>query len=520
MRKTISAFMREGGWLRAIPFVLLFIYCLTVYQFIPEMWDDFYFGGLCAWGYTEPNVVGTNFTFEQLINFASHLYMNRLPRVLTLVLMNAPLLRIQWIYRIVNSLAITATFYGIYKFSSVKRSAVNTFATVIMFGLLSQRLYTEGAFWFSAAMVTFVPGAFLFCSLLAFKKLEYLSGRKRVGITISCSVLTLLTCLMQEQIAVTLSGTIAFIVLYKFISTKKVPVAQCVVLFFSCTGSAAICFGPGNLNRFDNEVTTTLSERVTTDLDNFIATVFHKSNMPFLIVFLFFICYLSYLQEGTHKQGLPFIVVCLWSAAFIPLSLYHSPESILTLMNPNYSIHSVPMAVCGTLYLCYAMLLIARQLKRINDWYLSMFALCGLLSVLSSFFYANYIVHRMEITWYLSLFCIMLRVFADETSAHKYIAFAGTATISCVWLSIFMLGYAKNAPILKDNRDILISASARFHAGEEIVTPILNLSFDRYFTPKFIYPGEPGYPDLPWDVLSFKEFYGLPETVEIGFRIE
>ena len=512
MKRLENTFLHEGGWKRAIPFVMLFAYCLTIYQFIPEMWDDFYFGSLSGWGITETDVVGNKFSFGQLLHFASELYQTRITRVLPLVLINAPLLRVQWLYRIVDSLGITLMFYCLYRFSGVKKSVASAAISVALFGLFPQRMYTEGAFWFGTALTTFFANALMFFSIFAFKRVQ----RKPDAIcVVGCAFLSLLTCLMQEITAFTLCGTFALLILYDILEKKRIPVGQCVILCFSVLGASIICFGPGNFNRYQNEAAITLSERVAANLDGFITTVFHKSNMPFLIVLLAFVCYLNYKQEKTGKKCFPSTMVWLWSMAFLPLSLYYSPESTLNVMNYNYSVHSAFFVVNGSLYIGYAVYLIAIKLIEIDDRYLIFFGVSGLLSVITALVYSNYIAPRMEICFYLSIFSIILRICSEETGLKRNFICGSLSVLACLWLSVFWVGYANNAPILQANREILLSTGARATAGEPVVSPRINISYDHYFTPEFVYPGEPGYPDLPDDVKCIKEYYCLPDDVEI-----
>ena len=392
MKKIWAAFSREGGWVRALPFVLLFVYCLVIYQFVPEMWDDFYFGSLSAWGVTEPNVTGTNFNLFQLFHFAFEQYQTRLTRVMSLVLLNAPLLRVQWLYRIIDSLGIAAVFYCIYRFSGVKRTTFNAFASALLFGLFSQRMYTEGAFWFGTGLICFVASALMLSSVFAFRRIG--TGRTKLLLTIFCSVLSVITCLMQEITAFTLCCTYFCVIVYETVKEKKLPIYQCVVLLFAALGAAVVCFGPGNLNRYETEAIASLSQRVARNLDGFLTTVFHKSNMPFLIVFMLFVCYLNIRLESKHKNVLPSLLINMWSAASIPLSLYYSPTSLLNLMNYNYTFNSVFMVINCFLYLCYAGYLIVLELRESGDIYLNAFGFSGLMSVVTAMFYSSYIAHR------------------------------------------------------------------------------------------------------------------------------
>lgn len=518
MKNAWDTFSRKGGWLRAMPFVLLFVYCLVVYQFVPEMWDDFNFGSLSAWSVTEPNVIGTNFNLPQLLHFAIQLYQTRLTRILSLVLLNAPLLRVQWLYRIINSFGITIVFYCIYRFSGIKRTALNAFAAALLFGLLSQRMYTEGAFWFSGGLTLFVTNALMFLSIFLFQRIE--KNRKNTTFTIICSLFSVFTCLMQEITAFTLCCTLFCIVFYETLKEKKLPLYHSIVLMFATLGAAAVCFGPGNLNRYETEAIASLSQRVARNLDGFIITVFHKSNIPFLIVFILLVCYLNIKLEIKQKYVLPSLVINLWSVAFIPLSLYYSPTSLLNLMNYNYTFNSVAMNINCFLYLCYAGYLIVIELQESGDIYLNAFGLSGLLSVVTALFYSSYIAHRMEILFYISLFCIMLRIFSlANDSIWKKVAFSGAACISCVWLSVYLFGYWQNAPILMGNSNLLRETGEKIAAGEDVSTPAINIEYNHYFTPEFVYPGEPGYAGMPTDVQSFREYYNIPNSLEIIYGI-
>lgn len=523
MTSQTETLKHKRNWKCAIPFILLFVYSIILYQFVREIWDDLYLGSLSAWGYTEPGVNGTDFNLYQLLHFAYRIFKVRLTRVVSLVLINSPLLRVQWLYRIIDSICITATIYLVYRYSGAKRTPMVAFSAVFLFGILSQRMYTEGAFLLGGCLIMYGTSALMFAVLYLFQMIGEAQGKKKWFLAFFTAMLAGFTCLMNEIQAVTLCGTMFFIIAYQVIKERKLSKELCFILICAAIGAVIVCFGPGNLNREKNETLAVLSEKIAHNLDCFVAGMFHKSNMPFLLVFLPYVCYLNYEhgRRGGYSKVLPLLPVCLWSLSFIPLTLYLSAGLTINLMNYNMTVNSVVFVVDGLLYFAYAFYLVGLELIRINEIYLTTFSISALLSLVSVFFYAGYIAARMEIMVFLALFCVMLRTFSDApvSKTAKRIVFSGLAALSCVWMAFFMIGYAKNAPVLASNQQILIEAGQRALAGEEVPSVTLNLNFDKYFTPEFVYPGEPGYPDLPEDVKSLREYYGLNESTEILYEV-
>ena len=58
MKKAVNTFLHEGGWLRALPFVMLFVYLLVIFQTVHIMWDDYSFASLSLFNDALPNVHG------------------------------------------------------------------------------------------------------------------------------------------------------------------------------------------------------------------------------------------------------------------------------------------------------------------------------------------------------------------------------------------------------------------------------------------------------------------------------
>lgn len=518
MRKTISAFMREGGWLRAIPFVLLFVYLIIIYQTVPIFWDDYSFASLSFWGYTQPDVAGTDWTISQLISFCAHAYENFIGRVAFMIFLNALLLRELWLYRIIASVGTTLMFYLLYRFSAVSPKAICAFGTCVCFGLFSRRLFTDTMYYWAGVIAYIIPLIFMFGGIFIFKYLR--TNNKQSPIRVAfLLLLSLVTSISQEQICFTYCVTIGLLCLYDLITLHRLKLYQWLVLVISATGAFFLYLAPGNFSRLQIQnylLEPTYVRQVYKNIQMFFAIFYQKDNLPFLTVFILFQVYLAYLQfYPTHKSGrqdsnmrskILFASICMWSSVIFLQSLLCEADATVfgwdpTTVTDGYVINML-------LYTEVAVFLIFRQLKKINDQYLSAFLLSSLLSVIVTFFYSYYITARMTITLFIALFSIMLRVLSDIDSPNRSIALCVVSTLSCLWLAFFMRGYWKNAPIHRNNDERLTSAAARLRANEPVIFDGLSDGWETYFIPERVYAH-----DVDQGVV---EYYDFPSGVQFN----
>ena len=523
MKKAANTFLHEGGWLRALPFALLFVYLLVIFQAVHVLWDDYSFAALSLFGNAEPNVHGTNWTFLQLLKYCAYIYTNWMGRVLFHIFVNDLLLRKLWLYRILAAASVTCVFYMLYRFSGVPHKTVYAFLTCLGYGLFSRRQFTDTFYYYSGVAGYVMPLPFMFAGIFLYKKIHADGWNLKAGIPLFlCSFIA---SMAQEQECFTYCLTLGLLCLYDLIRHRRLHLWQWALLSVCFIGAALLFLAPGNFSRMGlqgEHRQPTYLLRLYKNAAMFCVTFYQRDNLPFLVTFLGTVIYMAYsdlfAQRRRHsaatREGpmVLFTGLCIWTAAVFAQSIACRADATVFTWDPvttySWDISSVsPLYVLNMcLYSVLAGVFIYRRLKRWGDHILSAFVLASVLTNLSSFFYSYYVVARMTLTLILALMAVMLRVFSDVKSNCRVLAVSATAAVSCVWLTVFLCGYCANDPIYKSNESIFVSTAARLRAGEPVVLDGLRCDWNRYFTPERVF-AHGGNRDI-------LEYYDFPDNVQ------
>lgn len=523
MKKAANTFLREGGWLRALPFALLFVYLLVIFQTVHVLWDDYSFASLSLFSETQPNVNGTDWTFLQLLKYCAYIYTNWMGRVLFHIFVNDLLLRKLWLYRILAAASVTCVFYMLYRFSGVPHRTVYAFLTCLGYGLFSRRQFTDTFYYYSGVAGYVMPLPFMFAGIFLYKKIHADGWDWKAGIPLF--LFSFIASVSQEQLCFTYCFTLGLLCLYDLIRHRRLYLWQWALLSVCFVGAALLFLAPGNFSRMD--IQGNLREpnyllRLYKNIAMFCITFYQRDNLPFLCVFLGMIVYLAYVDlfseygkwDPVKKEGtvVLFVGICIWTAAVLAQSIACRADATVFTWEPvtnrPWEISSLsPLYVVNMcLYSALAGVVIYRRLRQWNDHILSAFVLASVLTNLCSFFYSYYVVARMTLTLILALLAVMLRVFSDVKSNCRALAVCAVATISCVWLTVFLCGYCANDPIYKSNESIFVSTAARLRAGEPVVLDGLRCDWNRYFTPERVF-AHGGNRDI-------LEYYDFPDNVQ------
>lgn len=523
MKKAVNTFLHEGGWLRAIPFAMLFIYLLAIFQTVHVVWDDYSFAALSLFGNAEPNVHGTDWTFLQLLKYCAYIYTNWMGRVLFHIFVNDLLLRKLWLYRILAAASVTCVFYMLYRFSGVPHKTVYAFITCLGYGLFSRRHLTDTFYYYSGVAGYIIPLLFMFVGIFLFKKVRTDGWNLKAGILLF--LFSFIASVSQEQISFTYCFTLGLLCLYDLVKQRRLRLYQWGLLLVCFLGAALLFLAPGNFSRMglqgEHQQPTYLLQ-IYKNVAMFCVTFYQRDNLPFLCAFLGTIIYLAYVElfpqdrgyapAGREGRVVLFTGICGWTAVVFAQSVLCKADATVFIWEPlttrPWEISAVtPLYVLDMcLYSLLAGVLIYRRLRRWNDHYLSAFALAAALTVLFSFFYSFYMVARMTLTLILVLILVMLRVFSEIRSNARVLVMDAVAVVSCAWMAIFLLGYFANDPIYRNNEDIFVSAAADLRAGEPAKLDGLRCDWNRYFTPERVF-AHGGNRDI-------LEYYDFPDNVQ------
>lgn len=515
MKQKMDEFLHNKGWLRALPFALLFAYLIAIYQTVPIFWDDYSFASLSFWGYTQPDVAGTNWTIPQLIEFCVYAYKHFIGRTFFMIFLNDLLLRELWLYRIIASLATTIIFYMLYRFSGVTRNLINAFAVCVCYGLFSRRMFTDTMYYWAGTIAYIIPIIFMFASIFLFREIRSNGNEKKV-LCILLVVFSFITCIAQEQISFTYCVMIGLYCLYDLITLRRIRVYQWITLIVSAVGACLLYLAPGNFSRLtiqDYLKEPSYLQQVYKNVKMFFATVYQKDNLPFLLVFVAFMIFLAYLElikkkasdksENYRINKTIFLAFCMWSSVVFLQSMNCRADATVFYWDPTTATDAYVINVL--LYSEVSGVLLYKQLKRLNDSYLTLFLVSSLITVIVTFIYSYYITVRMIVPLMFAIFAVMLRIFGEIKAPWRAVTFSSVAIIACLWLTFFMHGYYKNAPVLRTNDELLTSMAARLRAGEPTLLDGLSEDWNWYFLPERVYAH-----DVDRGVL---EYYDFPDDV-------
>lgn len=523
MNKAANTFLHEEGWKRAIPFALLFVYLLIIYQNVHVVWDDYSFASLSLFSNPQPNVNGTNWTLEQLINYCIYIYKNWMGRVLFHVFVNDLLLRNLWVYRFLSAISITVVFYMLYRFAGVPQKPMYAILTCLGYGLFCRRQFTDTFYYFSGVAGYVMPLLFMFGGLFLYRRIFARGWNFKEGIPLL--LLSFISALSQEQISSTYCFTLGLMCLYYLFKQHNLKPHQCLLLLICFVGAALLFLAPGNFSRMGIQAVLrqpTYLLQLYKNIAMFCTVIYQKDNIPFLIVLVVTTVHIAYIElfankiytnkEVRKKDIALFVCICAWSIAIFVQSTFCRADATVFTWEPvaiqPWDITSVSIlyVINTCLYSILVAVLVYRRLMYWNDRFLTAFMFAALLTNMFSFLYSFYVVARMTLTLDLALMMFMLRLFSDVKSKYRLLAFNFVGAISCIWLTVFLCGYSINDPIYTSNEDTFTAIAGRLHAGEPVVLDGLRCDWNRYFTPERVF-AHGGNRDI-------LEYYDFPDNVQ------
>jgi len=498
----------KNNFLIYLIWIIFGIFLLYSMSSIFMYFDDFGMASL-SYKYVEPNVQGQNFTFSQLRHFLWQTYLGWSGRVLFHGLMILMLKNI-WIYRVAQSASVLIGFIALYRLSSGKRlSAPAALFSVSLYGVFSFHMFRGGFFWFSASALYVLPLAFFFAGCLIMRNVEN-KAKNRLGIIILGSFSFFLAGISQEQTAFTVAAFTTFLCIFDYIQFKKIALFRIPFLAASIFGSGFLLLAPGNFKRFqlsDFEAPVSFSLRIAQNLYMMSWNYLNSTdNMPFVLLFSFFICYICRILRKNNKLN-----KILFLAVF-PCSLVFIILSILSPLKDTFSLLKVALPVSFYICVLFSIFVISKYLFYLNDRYLAALFCGALFSQITMLFYAPYIEERMEIIFYLALFALFIRTFTDMQAAipkEKLLVWVllPVVLMSSANLAYITRGYLLNKPANKYNDSILRQASQDIKAGIEHAEIILMQMPDGRFAC-----------DFPVSMHFYlREFYDIPDEVEIHY---
>jgi hypothetical protein len=487
----------------------ILLFCSMTFVFF--YWDDFGYASL-SYIYNEPDVAGQNFTFAQLINYLGQMYIGWSGRVVYTGLMIVMLKNI-WVYRIAQSIAVLIIFIALHRLAAKEKcNAVTALFCCSLYGAFSAEMFYEGFYWFSASATYILPLVFFFIGCLLVRYMDSGEPKNRKALILLGGGAFFLAGLSQEQTAFTLGAFLALLIVFDYLQNKKIRRHYLLFLLMAVLGSAFLLLAPGNFNRMEwGDSDDTIPDRILgrsrayTNMVYLALYYIELKNIIFLLLLLFFVCYISYVLWKSGQLNSILYLFSLAAALFLLLLsyLWNSGRLATTIIN---SWDKFLLAVYVPLLFFVGLIL--KYLYFIKERYLAAFFLGALFSQITVLFYAPYFVGRMIIIFYFAMFALFIRAFADWQAKVPKKKLQLCVLLPLIVVSSFHLWSITRDYILERevqiyNDRLLRQTAESIRGGTDLeyveiieVSPLINSNYEFYL----------------W---CMQEFYDIPHDVEL-----
>ena len=311
-------------------FVIIFILLYGHHSLLHLYFDDFGNGSV-SYGRPSPDIIGTNFTIPQLLDWAGFIYNEWGGRILYAIVFLIPMIKHgAALYMFAQSLVITGIFYYIYKIIKDNTKYDSIFIPVvllIMYLLFDMAILRHGIYWASASILYIWPLLPTFMFIYYFMELSKKISRKEkvkyiLWIPILC-ILSFFAIFSHEQIG---TGIIIFLGFYIAIQQGKkiknylkldIPVGIVSILSY-----ALLIIAPGNWARMDSNTEFASLDFFGKIMQNFpriMVSIFeYKYFIVVLAALIFFAIYINIDKFKGNKRRLGLIIILF----LIPTAVY------------------------------------------------------------------------------------------------------------------------------------------------------------------------------------------------------
>ena len=243
-------------------FTLIFVLLYMHHSLLAMYFDDFGNGSV-SYGRASPDIIGTNYTLSQLLDWASFIYNNWSGRLLYALMFFIPLIKNSIkLFMFIQCFVIIGIIYYIYKIIKSNTKYDSFLIPVVLFilyMLFDMTILRNGIYWGSASILyiwTLLPTfMFIYYFMEVTKKIKNKEKvRYYLWVPILC-ILAFFTVFSQEQIGI---GIIIFLILYiifeqgkKIKDYLKIDIPVGIV---SIVSYIVLFAAPGNWARMDSNV--------------------------------------------------------------------------------------------------------------------------------------------------------------------------------------------------------------------------------------------------------------------------
>ena len=191
---------KEEKFKENLPYLLLFFVIFVLLFFMHHViamyFDDFGNASL-SYATPSPDVLGTHYTFAQLLDWCKTIYMGWGGRILWASVFLIPLLKFgAGIYFAIQSVVITLILYTIFKIAEQITKTKHIFLPIVLFilyGLINMVYLKHGIYWASASILYIWPLLPMFLFIYLFLKLtEKQENKEKINYYFYLTVLIIL----------------------------------------------------------------------------------------------------------------------------------------------------------------------------------------------------------------------------------------------------------------------------------------------------------------------------------------
>lgn len=271
-----------------LPFFIFFILILSQYLKVFIYFDDYGFASL-SYSNSIEGVNGLNYNVRQLIKFLYLYYMDWGGRVISFG--TEALLLKNGVVVMQISMAITVTLILLFSFKIInidpnKNKWLTSFLLCGLYGLLHIGMLRDSFYWYTSAVIYVMPfmpyliGFYLYSNQIQREikgSYEPTNRKKTVLKKIMIAFILFVASFSQEQVSISLSFAVFALIIYKFLSIKKLNLWDYVNVISSIVGTILVVFAPGNSKRMEEKIEfyhTPILQRTIANVDGILKEVF------------------------------------------------------------------------------------------------------------------------------------------------------------------------------------------------------------------------------------------------------
>ena len=310
-------------------FTIIFILLYGHHSLLHLYFDDFG-NGAVSYGRPSPDIIGTNFTIPQLLDWAIFIYNGWGGRILYAVLFLIPMIRHgARLYMFAQCFVITGIFYYIYKIVKDNTKYDSIFIPVILmilYMLFDMAILRHGIYWASASILYIWPLLPTFMFIYYFMEISKKIKKKEkvkyfIWIPILC-ILSFFAIFSHEQIG---TGIMFFLVFYLILEQGKkiknylkldIPVG-----LVSIASYALLIAAPGNWARMESNTefaSLSLFGKIMQNFPRIMKSIFeYKQFVIILAILVFLALYINIDKFKGNKRRLEHIILLFVIPTFV-----------------------------------------------------------------------------------------------------------------------------------------------------------------------------------------------------------